>query len=62
MMNAYSEALAGSTTLRQAKTKSFAVTGLPLLQRASGRSQKVAFSGVISQRSATPPTIWLFAS
>ena len=34
MMNAYSEAVSGSTTVRQANTKSCAVTGFPSDQRA----------------------------
>jgi hypothetical protein len=56
-MNAYSDAFFGSTTVRQAKTKSWAVTGLPSAHRASLRSQNVAPSSRSSQRSATPGTI-----
>ena len=55
-MNAYCDAVAGSTAVRQANTKSCAVTGLPSLQRASSRNQNVAPLVPISQRSATPGT------
>ena len=62
MMLAYSDALAGSTVLRQAKTKSCAVTGLPSLHLASARNQKVAPSLRISHFSATPGARRLFSS
>ena len=61
-MKAYSDAFAGSRTLRQPNTKSWAVTGSPLLHRASGRSQNLAIVSLISQRSATPPTRRLSSS
>ena len=41
IMKLYSEAVAGSTSRRQAYTKSWAVTGSPFIQLASWRMRKV---------------------
>src|SRR5512133_3997822 len=56
-MKAYSEAVFGSTAVRQPKTKSWAATGLPSSQRAPARRWKTALRSPSSHRSATPGTI-----